>query len=158
LNSHAIIRRQQSAEAVVQLDELGMAGLLHDFGMVKVPDEILNKPDRLSPIELAIVRRHVNWGAEMLDNSPGIPATVIEAARNHHERFDGSGYPDGLSGPQIPIGSRIILACDAYAAMTTARPNRRAMAREDAIGELRARSGTQFDPEVVDALLDLLGA
>jgi HD-GYP domain-containing protein (c-di-GMP phosphodiesterase class II) len=78
--------------------------------------------------------------------------------RHEHEHWDGTGYPDGLWGAQIPIGSRIILACDAYAAMTTERPYRRALAQADAVAELRARSGTQFDPQVVDALLDLLGA
>jgi len=77
--------------------------------------------------------------------------------RHEHEHWDGSGYPDGLAGTQIPIGSRIVLACDAYAAMTTERPYRRALSPEGAVDELRGASGSQFDPQVVEALLDLLG-
>jgi HD-GYP domain-containing protein (c-di-GMP phosphodiesterase class II) len=84
-------------------------------------------------------------------------APLASIVRHEHEHWDGSGYPDGLAGQHIPIGSRIILACDAYVAMITRRPYRRAMPQADAVAELRARSGTQFDPQVVEALLDLLG-
>jgi HD-GYP domain-containing protein (c-di-GMP phosphodiesterase class II) len=99
---------------------------------------------------------HPVLGERILRRIPDL-APLAPIVRHEHEHWDGSGYPDGLRGAQIPVGSRIILACDAYVAMITRRPYRRALGREAAMAELRAAAGSQFDPTVVDALLDVLG-
>jgi diguanylate cyclase (GGDEF)-like protein len=143
-----------TADAV---ERVGHGALLHDVGKLAIPHEILHKHGALDDAEWHVMAEHPVIGEGILKRLPQL-AALAPIVRHEHEHWDGSGYPDGLIGPQIPIGSRIILACDAYAAMTTARPYRRALAKEDAIAELRARSGTQFDPAIVDALLDLLGA
>jgi diguanylate cyclase (GGDEF)-like protein len=140
-----------------EVERIGHCALLHDVGKLAIPHEILHKHGALDDDEWSVMAEHPVIGEGILRRLPQL-APLAAVVRHEHEHWDGSGYPDGLSGPRIPIGSRIILACDAYAAMTTARPYRRAMAKDDAISELRARSGTQFDPEVVLALLDLLGA
>jgi diguanylate cyclase (GGDEF)-like protein len=143
-----------TADAV---ERVGHGALLHDVGKLAIPHEILHKHGALDDDEWSVMAQHPVIGEGILRRMPQL-APLAPIVRHEHEHWDGTGYPDGLSGRRIPIGSRIILACDAYAAMTTARPYRRAMAKDDAIAELRARSGTQFDPAVVDALLDLLGA
>jgi diguanylate cyclase (GGDEF)-like protein len=143
-----------TADAV---ERVGHGALLHDVGKLAIPHEILHKHGALDDAEWSVMAEHPVIGEGILRRLPQL-APLAPIVRHEHEHWDGSGYPDGLSGAQIPIGSRIVLACDAYAAMTTARPYRRALSREDAMAELRARAGTQFDPQIVDALLDLLGA
>jgi diguanylate cyclase (GGDEF)-like protein len=130
--------------------QLRLAGLLHDLGKIAVPDAILKKPDRLHPDEAASLRRHPVIGFELLQGLDVDPVDLW--ILHHHEHWDGSGYPQGLRGDQIPIGSRVILVADAFDAMTTDRCYRQAMPVPDALGELRAMSGSQFDPQVVDAL------
>jgi HD-GYP domain-containing protein (c-di-GMP phosphodiesterase class II) len=137
--------------------ELEFAARLHDVGKIQVPDAVLNKPGPLDPHENDIIRCHAMWGSETLSRIPGLEA-VATIVRFHHERWDGAGYPDGLSGSRIPLASRIISVCDAYGAMTCDRPYRRALDPEDALGEIRAGSGSQFDPQVVRALLRTLAA
>jgi putative nucleotidyltransferase with HDIG domain len=132
--------------------DLEFGALLHDIGKLKVPEEILNKPGKLTATEWAIIKRHPADGQAMLDRIGGVLADVGVIVRSHHERWDGGGYPDGLVGGEIPRPARIICVCDAYSAMTTNRPYRGAMPIEDAITELHACSGTQFDPHVVRAL------
>src|SRR4051812_39664913 len=132
--------------------ELEFGALLHDIGKLRVPDEILNKPAKLTPAEWAVMKRHPQDGQEMLDRVGGVLADVGVVVRGHHERWDGGGYPDGLVGEDIPLSARIICACDAYSAMTTDRPYRGAMPVEHAMTELRACAGTQFDPAVVEAV------
>jgi HD-GYP domain-containing protein (c-di-GMP phosphodiesterase class II) len=129
------------------------AALLHDVGKISVPDEIINKPGALNDEEWAVIRRHTIEGEKMLKRVGGVLAEVGTIVRSSHEEFDGSGYPDGLVGEQIPIEARIVSCCDAYSAMTTTRSYRKAMSRDAAIAELHACSGTQFDPRVVDALV-----
>jgi diguanylate cyclase (GGDEF)-like protein len=143
-----------TADAV---ERVGHGALLHDVGKLAIPHEILHKDGSLDDAEWNVMSQHPVIGEGILRRLPQL-AAIAPIVRHEHEHWDGTGYPDGLWGAQIPIGSRIILACDAYAAMTTERPYRRALAQADAVTELRARSGTQFDPQVVDALLDLLGA
>jgi HD-GYP domain-containing protein (c-di-GMP phosphodiesterase class II) len=125
-------------------------------GKIQVPDAVLNKPGPLEPHENEVIRCHATWGAETLARIPGLEA-VATIVRFHHERWDGAGYPDGLSGARIPLASRIICACDAFAAMTADRPYREAMPACDALEEVVAGSGTQFDPAVVEALSHAVG-
>ena len=136
--------------------ELEFAARLHDVGKIQVPDAVLNKPGPLDTDESDVIRCHAAWGSETLSRIPGLEA-VATIVRFHHERWDGTGYPDGLSGVRIPLASRIISVCDAYGAMTCDRPYRRAMAAREALREVRAGAGSQFDPAVVAALVDALG-
>jgi diguanylate cyclase (GGDEF)-like protein len=139
------------------VERIGHAALLHDVGKLAIPYEILRKAGSLDDAEWHTMSQHPVIGEGILRRLPQL-APIAPIVRHEHEHWDGSGYPDGLAGAQIPIGSRIILACDAYVAMTTRRPYRRALGRADAVAELRARAGTQFDPDVVEALLEVLGA
>lgn len=138
------------------LRDLEFGALLHDIGKLHVPNEILNKPGSLSEAEWVIVREHPALGQQMLDRVGGVLGEAGRIVRAHHERFDGSGYPDGLIGDAIPLAARIITACDAYNAMTTDRAYRDAMPPSEAVAELRRCSGHQFDPSVVQALLWVL--
>jgi HD-GYP domain-containing protein (c-di-GMP phosphodiesterase class II) len=132
--------------------ELEFAAMLHDVGKISIPKEILHKPAALTDQEFEIIKHHTIEGQFMLDRVGGLLGRVGEVVRSCHERWDGLGYPDGLAGEEIPIPARIVFACDAYNAMTTDRPYRQAMAREDALAELIANTGTQFDPKIVAAL------
>ena len=135
---------------------VGHGALLHDVGKLGIPHEILRKDGSLDDAEWSVMVQHPVIGEGILRRLPQL-ASLARIVRHEHEHWDGTGYPDGLAGEQIPIGSRIILACDAYAAMITERPYRLALTAADAKAELRTRAGTQFDPDVVEALLDLLG-
>ena len=135
-----------------EMVELELAAEFHDIGKIAVPPDVLNKPGPLDQEELAVMACHVEWGAELLRHLPDC-GTVAEIVRHHHERFDGGGYPDGLSGEEIPLASRIISACDAYGAMVSDRPYRRALGHDVALRELLDCAGTQFDPDAVEALL-----
>jgi HD-GYP domain-containing protein (c-di-GMP phosphodiesterase class II) len=153
---------------VVQLtlsvvDELGLdeqarrdaefVALLHDIGKLRVPNEVINKAGPLTDDEWELVRMHTVEGERLLHRVGGLLGQIGRIVRSCHERFDGTGYPDGLAGEQIPPIARIVYCCDAYNAMTSDRAYRAAMPRADAVAELRAGSGTQFDPVVVDALV-----
>jgi diguanylate cyclase (GGDEF)-like protein len=132
--------------------EVEAVALLHDIGKIGVPDHVLHKPGPLSEDEWLLMREHPAIGERILRPLPGLSA-VATAVRHEHERWDGTGYPDGLVGDEIPLASRIVLACDAYHALVSDRPYRRAMDDDHARAELRAGSGSQFDPGVVEALL-----
>jgi hypothetical protein len=132
------------------------AALLHDVGKISVPDEIINKAGPLDEAEWEIMRQHTIEGERMLKRIGGVLAEVGRIVRASHEDFDGSGYPDGLVGEEIPIEARIVTTCDAFSAMTTTRSYRKAMSTEVAITELQACAGTQFDPRVVAELVDLV--
>jgi diguanylate cyclase (GGDEF)-like protein len=142
--------------AAQQVERIADAALLHDVGKLAVPNEILHKAGRLSSEEWAVMAEHPIAGERVLLRIPEL-VSIAPIVRHEHEHWDGTGYPDGLVGRNIPIGSRIILACDAYRAMITDRPYRPALTPEQAIAELEAGVRAAFDPEVVDALLDLLG-
>jgi HD-GYP domain-containing protein (c-di-GMP phosphodiesterase class II) len=133
-----------------QLEELRLAARLHDVGKLAVPDDVLQKPGPLYPEEWAFIREHTVIGERILAASPGWLG-VAAIVRATHERWDGTGYPDGLAGDAIPLASRIIAVCDAFSAMTSPRPYRLPIARDQALEELHAHAATQFDPDVVAA-------
>jgi response regulator RpfG family c-di-GMP phosphodiesterase len=135
-----------------ELRDLRFGAVFHDIGKIAVPEAILNKRGPLTAEERAEMERHTVAGEQILAPVEFL-AGARKLVRHEHERWDGDGYPDGLAGDEIPLGARIILACDALNAMTSDRPYRRAMSAEQAYAELRRNAGTQFDPQVVDALL-----
>ena len=130
--------------------------LLHDIGKIAVPSEIINKPGPLDEEEWSVMKLHTVEGQQMLDRIGGVLGDVGRVVRSSHEHWDGSGYPDGLAGEAIPIEARIVTACDAFSAMTTTRSYRKAMSLDDAKVELAANAGTQFDPNVVQTLLEVV--
>ena len=136
----------------VALDELARAAELHDIGKVAIPDSILSKPGPLSDDEWSFMRRHTIIGERILLAAPAM-AGVALLVRSHHERYDGSGYPDRLAGDDIPLGARIIAVCDAFHAMTHPRVYRDPVGARDAIAELQRHAGRQFDPALVAALV-----
>jgi len=139
-----------------ELDRLRYGALLHDVGKIGVPGELLRKTGPLTPEEREQMDTHTAIGARMLERIPFL-APIAPMVRSAHERVDGGGYPDGLRGEEIPRGAMIIATCDAYHAMTSDRSYRQAMPKEAAIRELHSSAGTQFDPEVVSALVAELG-
>lgn len=140
-----------------EVEEVTQAAQLHDIGKIGVPDAILNKPGPLDDSEWEQMRQHPVIGERIVLSIEGL-ADLPPAIRSEHERWDGKGYPDGLSREQIPLASRIVFACDAFHAMTSDRPYRKAMAVGEAAGELEKGSGTQFDPRVVNALVRAVGS
>jgi diguanylate cyclase (GGDEF)-like protein len=138
-----------------QIELTRLAGSLHDLGKLAIPEEILRKPGPLSETERLVLERHPHIGFRMLETLGVDP--VADWVLHHHERWDGSGYPDGVSGEEIPLGARIIFVADAYDAMTSDRVYRGRLSNDEAIAELARCSGTQFDPEVVAAFADELG-
>ncbi len=129
-----------------------LSGLLHDVGKVNVSSYILNKRYPLTRQELRIVRQHVNTGFDLLNNV-NYPYPVSRAVRHHHERWDGTGYPDRLEGKDIPLASRFVALADAFDAMASHRPYRKTLSREKIIQELQRGKGKQFDPTITDTLL-----
>ena len=139
----------------VEIERVRAAALLHDVGKVAIPDAILHKPAPLDEQEWQLMAQHPVIGERILRVIPGL-GSVARIVRHEHESWNGTGYPDGLAGEAIPIGSRIILACDAYHAMTTDRPYRAAMSYGEAIEELLSSAGRQFDPRVTQTLVGYL--
>jgi putative two-component system response regulator len=152
----AVMIGKQLGLGEADLRDLELAGVLHDIGKIGVPESILWKPAKLTPEERAIMSNHPVKSAQIIGELKGLKRTR-EYVLHHHEFIDGSGYPDQLAGEEIPFGARIILVADAYDAMTTDRPYRQAIGHHGAIAELRKRSGTQFDPRAVDALIEAIG-
>ena len=140
-----------------EIQALKAASLLHDVGKISVPEHILNKPGRLTPSELEIMRRHAPVGADIL-SVIGFPYPVVPIVRHHHENWDGTGYPDGLKGEAIPIGARILMVVDCFDALTSDRPYRPRFETAAALQMLTDRSGTMYDPQVVDGFVALHAA
>lgn len=138
-----------------ELSNLKNAAHLHDIGKIAIPDTILNKPSKLSEEEFSIIKEHTIIGANILKNISLIDH-VQEIVRNHHERYDGNGYPDGLKGKEIPLHARIVAVADSYDAMSSQRIYRNQLPPEKIIQELENNKGTQFDPEITDIFLKLL--
>lgn len=135
-----------------------LVALLHDVGKIRIPNEIIHKPGPLSPEERAIVEMHTIDGEQMLGTVGGLLGEVGRLVRSCHERWDGTGYPDGLAADEIPLISRIVYCCDALHAMTSDRPYREALTVAAALDELERCAGTQFDPEIVEAVVSVLAS
>jgi putative nucleotidyltransferase with HDIG domain len=163
--THAHARRVQRFAAALA-DEAGIhdrrtleaihaAALLHDIGKLGIPDQLLHKPGPLTAEEYAQVKQHAVLGADILSAVPfaGPLALIV---RHHHENWDGSGYPDGLSGDAIPLGARVLAIVDCYDALTSDRPYRRSLPHERAMAMILERRGTMYQPEIADALLRIV--
>lgn len=135
-----------------EVQALKAASLLHDVGKLAVPEYILNKPGKLTAEEMEVMKTHPAVGADILGAVP-FPFPLVPIVRHHHERWDGSGYPDGLAGESIPIGARILTVVDCFDAITTDRPYRKAVTRDEALAHLLDEAGKMFDPAVVEALI-----
>ena len=136
-------------------DEIYVTGLLHDVGKIGVPDEVINKPSRLTDEEFAMIKAHPRLGADILGKIHSMP-NLMAGARYHHERYGGGGYPDGISGKDIPELARIIAVADAYDAMSSNRSYRKALPQETVRAEIEKGKGTQFDPEFADIMLTMI--
>jgi diguanylate cyclase (GGDEF)-like protein len=139
-----------------ELDRIRVAALLHDLGKVAVPDEILDKATTLTEAEWQVVRQHPRVGQIILEQATSM-RDAVPIVLHHHERYDGTGYPHGLRGEEIPLGARIVAVAEAYHAMVDGRPHRPAMSHEQALAELRDHAATQFDPTVVEVFMALFG-
>jgi putative nucleotidyltransferase with HDIG domain len=137
-----------------ELDAIEIGALLHDIGKIGIPERILNKPGKLDDEEWRVMKEHPVI-SEYILSDVGLPNVVLEIARSSHERLDGKGYPDGLAGEQIPLPARVVLVADAFDALTSDRPYRRARPLPVALQEIRKHAGSQFCPRVVAALEDL---
>ena len=139
-----------------EISDTEQAALLHDVGKIGVPDSVLNKLGPLDEQEWALMREHPVIGERLVASVAGL-AHLAPVVRAEHERWDGGGYPDGLAGNRIPLASRIVFCCDAFHAMTSDRPYRKAIGKDQALKELAKNAGSQFDPDAVAALLDVVG-
>ncbi|WP_033153651.1 HD domain-containing phosphohydrolase [Pseudobutyrivibrio ruminis] len=136
-------------------EQIFMMGLLHDVGKIGVPDEVINKPGRLTDEEFAKIKKHPGIGGKILGNIKEMPE-LAAGAKWHHERYDGKGYPEGLSGEDIPEEARIIAVADAYDAMTSTRSYRGALPVEVVRGEIEKGKGSQFDPKFADIMIEMI--
>src|SRR3954451_14845888 len=160
-HSHGVVSLSLAVTDRLRLDpaarrRVEFGALLHDIGKIAVPAEIINKPGPLDDDEWAVMKLHTVEGQHMLDGVGGVLGEVGRVVRSSHEHYDGTGYPDGVSGDRIPIEARVVTCCDAFSAMTTTRSYRKAMSVESAREELIRNSGTQIDPQVVAALLEVI--
>jgi putative nucleotidyltransferase with HDIG domain len=137
------------------LAAIDTAALLHDIGKLGIPDQLLHKPGPLTLDEYDEVKQHAVFGAEILE-AAACPGPLASLVRHHHENWDGSGYPDGLAGDTIPMGSRVLAVADCYDALTSDRPYRRAVAHHSAVAMIFERRGTMFDPAITDAFLQIV--
>jgi HD-GYP domain-containing protein (c-di-GMP phosphodiesterase class II) len=157
-HSRSVVSLALKLAAEMDLDDrqrrnLEFGALLHDVGKVAVPNEIINKRAALTESERELMAAHTVHGEAMLRRVGGVLSSAGQVVRSSHEHWDGGGYPDGLSGTEIPLEARIVACCDAYHAMTTDRPYRNALPVESALAELRRHAGSQFDPHVAEALI-----
>ena len=140
-----------------QLQELGLAGLLFDIGKLKLPPDLLSKPGKLTDEEYVLVRKHVDYGVEILSQSAGINERVLDGIRHHHERHDGSGYPQGLKGGTIPIYARIVAIVDCFDAITSTRPFRAPISAHHAIRQMYEWRDKEFQAQLYEQFIQCLG-
>lgn len=157
VTEHALALAAALSLSETTLRVLRAGALLHDIGKIAIPDRILRKPGRLNQAEYELIKGHPTIGANLIRAMPDLNE-ISAAVVSHHERFDGTGYPQGLGGAEIPLLARVLAVADAYSAMTSDRPYRRALTHEEAMEELGACAGTQFDPELVSIFVDCLNA
>ncbi len=150
----ALARQAQIVDEPL-LHAIEAASLLHDIGKLAIPDSLLYKPGPLTPDEYDRVKQHAVIGADLLAEV-AFPGPLSSLVRHHHENWDGSGYPDGRSSSEIPVGARILSIADCYDALTSHRPYRRALSPDPAVAMTHERRGTMFDPEMTDAFLQVV--
>ncbi|MFQ6000338.1 MAG: GAF domain-containing protein [Anaerolineae bacterium] len=155
VTDHAVAIAERMGLAAEEIETLRMAGLLHDIGKIGIPGSVLNKPSRLTSAEFIMIQSHPVISAEIIGKVKPLTGTV-PVIRHHHERYDGTGYPDGLKEEETPLLARILAVADGFEAMTSDRPYRKAFTVEEAIEELKAGAGTRWDPAVVEAFLEIL--
>jgi HD-GYP domain-containing protein (c-di-GMP phosphodiesterase class II) len=153
--SYALMIGKELGLPTLELRSLALGAQMHDVGKIGVPDRILTKPGPLTDEEFAVIREHVGRGYEIALGVKSL-ASAVDAIRYHHERWDGSGYPTGLSGEDIPLNARIVAVADAFDAMTSGRVYQKAVTRDDGFKELQRCAGTHFDPACVDAFVAAL--
>lgn len=155
VKSYAMDLAREMHLSEMELKAVEYGALLHDIGKIAIPESILCKPGKLTPEEFETMKTHATIGAKILE-PVRFPFPVVEVVRSHHERYDGTGYPDGLKGDEIPIGARILAVTDVYDALTTDRAYRRAWSRNETMLYLQKHMGSHFDPHVVSAFLRIL--
>jgi diguanylate cyclase (GGDEF) domain/uncharacterized domain HDIG len=155
VQQYAVATARQMGVTGDELVGIETAALLHDIGKLGVPEYVLRKPGRLTDEEFAKIKEHPRIGADILDPVP-FPWPVLPGVKHHHERWDGTGYPDGLKGEDIPLQGRILAVADVYDALTSSRSYRNAWTHERAVAEIREKSGTHFDPRVAEAFLQVI--
>ena len=137
------------------IEALDTAALLHDIGKLAIPDRLLQKPGPLTRDEYDLVKQHATIGADIL-SAVAFSHSLVLIVRHHHENWDGTGHPDGLRDESIPIGARVLAIVDCYDALTSDRPYRRALSHDSAVGMIRERCGTMYDPEIADTFLRIV--
>jgi len=155
VTSYAVMIAEKLKLSLEELERLRYAGLLHDIGKIRIRDHILHKPGRLTDAEFTEMKKHPEYGVEIMEPVKAFQ-TILPAMLHHHERFDGRGYPHGLAAENIPLSARILCVADCFDAMTSDRPYRKGMPVDDAVSELFKNKNTQFDPELVDIFLGLV--
>ena len=157
VNTYAVALAEAIGLSPDEVSRVSTAALLHDIGKIGIPDEVLNKKDKLSRENWEAIKAHPRLGTNIVSNIPQLVGCA-DSILHHHERWDGSGYPEGLKGEQIPLESRILAIADSFEAMSSARPYRPALSREDVVEELRKGAGSQFDPNLVEVFIGIIKA
>ena len=157
VNTYAVALAEKLGLSPDEVSRVSTAALLHDIGKIGIPDEVLNKKATLTAENWEAIKAHPRLGTSIVSNIPQL-VRCADSILHHHEKWDGTGYPEGLKGEQIPLESRILAIADSFEAMSSARPYRSALSREEVIGELRKGTGTQFDPNLVEVFIDIIEA